>query len=204
MSAARERRSVIVATLIIAVRHRPQASTARPLRAASRRSAGALEELRGAGLRDGGADRDLRPHRACDRDRRRAAHTSCRSSRTRVGVRGIDPRRRALSPRGRGGAQPSLRRGERARQPRHRRAAGPRPGASAAHRHAADRGLVGPELEAALRRRLRRARRVRRETRIAERPVSIAAAALDLARDIHGDLAAPRGAAARARARWAS
>lgn len=30
---------------------------------------------------------------------------------------------------------------------------------------------------------------MRRETRIAERPVSIAAAALDLARDIHGDLA---------------
>ncbi|HEY5207923.1 MAG TPA: glutamyl-tRNA reductase [Stellaceae bacterium] len=59
----------------------------------------------------------------------------------------------------------------------------------AAHRAAADRGRVGAGLEAALSAAYAAARRVRRETRIAERPVSIAAAALSLARDIHGDLA---------------
>jgi glutamyl-tRNA reductase len=59
----------------------------------------------------------------------------------------------------------------------------------AAHRLAADRGRVGPALDAALAAAYAAARRVRRETRIAERPVSIAAAALDLAREIHGDLA---------------
>jgi glutamyl-tRNA reductase len=59
----------------------------------------------------------------------------------------------------------------------------------AAHRLASDRGRVGPALEAALAAAYAAARRVRRETRIAERPVSIAAAALDLAREIHGDLA---------------
>jgi glutamyl-tRNA reductase len=48
--------------------------------------------------------------------------------------------------------------------------------------------LVGGELEAAFAAAYAAARRVRRETRIAERPVSIAAAALGLARDIHGDL----------------
>jgi glutamyl-tRNA reductase len=58
-----------------------------------------------------------------------------------------------------------------------------------AHRLAADRGHVGAELEVALAAAYAAARRVRRETRIAERPVSIASAALDLAREIHGDLA---------------
>lgn len=59
----------------------------------------------------------------------------------------------------------------------------------AAHRQAAELGLAGAELEAAFAGAAAAARRVRRETRIAERPVSIAAAALQLARDIHGDLA---------------
>jgi len=58
-----------------------------------------------------------------------------------------------------------------------------------AHRLASDRSRVGPALEAALAAAYAAARRVRRETRIAERPVSIAAAALDLAREIHGELA---------------
>ena len=58
----------------------------------------------------------------------------------------------------------------------------------AAHRAAAEAGLVGASLESALDGAYAAARRVRRETRIAERPVSLAAAALQLARDIHGDL----------------
>ncbi len=59
----------------------------------------------------------------------------------------------------------------------------------AAHRAAAEQGLVGEALEAALDAAYAAARRVRRETRIAQGPVSLAAAALSLARDIHGDLA---------------
>ncbi|MGH6981772.1 MAG: glutamyl-tRNA reductase [Stellaceae bacterium] len=59
----------------------------------------------------------------------------------------------------------------------------------AAHRAASDRGRVGGELETVFAAAYAAARRVRRETRIAERPVSIAAAALNLAREIHGDLA---------------
>jgi glutamyl-tRNA reductase len=58
----------------------------------------------------------------------------------------------------------------------------------AAHRLASELGLAGAELEAVFAAAAAAARRVRRETRIAERPVSIAAAALQLARDIHGDL----------------
>jgi len=58
----------------------------------------------------------------------------------------------------------------------------------AAHRLAAEHGLAGRELDAVFSAAFAAARRVRRETRIAERPVSIAAAALQLARDIHGDL----------------
>jgi glutamyl-tRNA reductase len=58
----------------------------------------------------------------------------------------------------------------------------------AAHRLASELGLAGGELEAVFAAAYAAARRVRRETRIAERPVSIAAAALQLARDIHGDL----------------
>jgi len=59
----------------------------------------------------------------------------------------------------------------------------------AAHRAAAELGLARGELETVFAGAYAAARRVRRETRIAERPVSIAAAALQLARDIHGDLA---------------
>jgi glutamyl-tRNA reductase len=59
----------------------------------------------------------------------------------------------------------------------------------AAHRLAAEQGLAGSEIESAFAAAYAAARRVRRDTRIAERPVSIAAAALELARDIHGDLA---------------
>jgi glutamyl-tRNA reductase len=59
----------------------------------------------------------------------------------------------------------------------------------AAHRAAAEQGLVGDALEAALDAAYTAARRVRRETKIAQGPVSLAAAALSLARDIHGDLA---------------
>jgi glutamyl-tRNA reductase len=58
----------------------------------------------------------------------------------------------------------------------------------AAHRAALEQGLAGATLDAVLSAACAAARRVRRETRIAERPVSIAAAALQLARDIHGDL----------------
>lgn len=58
----------------------------------------------------------------------------------------------------------------------------------AAHRAAADAGMVGGMLEAALQAAYGAARRVRRETGVAERPVSIAAAAVQLAREIHGDL----------------
>lgn len=58
----------------------------------------------------------------------------------------------------------------------------------AAHRVAAEQGLVGDVLENALDAAFATARRVRRETKIAQGPVSLAAAALSLARDIHGDL----------------
>lgn len=63
----------------------------------------------------------------------------------------------------------------------------------AAHRAAAEQGLVGDTLEEALDAAYAAARRVRRETRIAQGPVSLAAAALSLARDIHGDLASLTG-----------
>jgi len=58
----------------------------------------------------------------------------------------------------------------------------------AAHRVAGDMGLVGSGLEGVFIAAFACARRVRRETPIADRPQSIAAAALDLARGIHGDL----------------
>src|SRR5579864_4177180 len=58
----------------------------------------------------------------------------------------------------------------------------------AAHRIASEAGLVSGGLEAALQGAFAAARRVRRETRIGERPGSLAAAAVELAREIHGDL----------------
>ncbi len=59
----------------------------------------------------------------------------------------------------------------------------------AAHRLARSAGLVGPELERVLRSAFAAAKRVRSETAIAERAVSVAAVAAQLARDLHGDLA---------------
>lgn len=58
----------------------------------------------------------------------------------------------------------------------------------AAHRHAAVAGLTGPELEAALQAAYAAAKRVRSETPIAEGATSLAAAAVQVARDLHGDL----------------
>ena len=57
-----------------------------------------------------------------------------------------------------------------------------------AHRRAAALGLVGPVLEAVLQAAYAAAKRVRNETTIGERPVSLASAAVALARDVHGDL----------------
>lgn len=59
----------------------------------------------------------------------------------------------------------------------------------ASHRLARDLGGTGPELDSVLHAAFAAAKRVRRETAIAEGPVSIAAAAGQLARDVHGDLA---------------
>jgi glutamyl-tRNA reductase len=58
----------------------------------------------------------------------------------------------------------------------------------AAHALSRDMGLVGAELEAALAHAYSAAKRVRSETAIGERPVSLAAAAAAVARDVHGDL----------------
>jgi glutamyl-tRNA reductase len=63
----------------------------------------------------------------------------------------------------------------------------------AAHRLARGVGSVGSELEAALQAAYGAAKRVRSETAIAEGPVSIAATAVQLARDVHGALG-PLGA----------
>jgi glutamyl-tRNA reductase len=58
----------------------------------------------------------------------------------------------------------------------------------AAHRLARDAATCGPELEAVLQAAFNAAKRIRSETRIGEGPVSIAAAAVQIARDLHGDL----------------
>ena len=58
----------------------------------------------------------------------------------------------------------------------------------AAHRASVAAHTSGPELEAVLQAAYAAAKRVRTETVIAERPVSIAAAAVQTARDIHGEL----------------
>ncbi len=58
----------------------------------------------------------------------------------------------------------------------------------AGHRLARAAGTIGPELEAVLQAAYGVAKRVRTETQIAERPVSIAAVAVQLARDLHGGL----------------
>ncbi len=58
----------------------------------------------------------------------------------------------------------------------------------AAHRLAQEHGVMGSELEGVLQAAYGSAKRIRSETAIAERPISLAAAAIQLARDIHGDL----------------
>ncbi|PWC41883.1 glutamyl-tRNA reductase [Azospirillum sp. TSO22-1] len=58
----------------------------------------------------------------------------------------------------------------------------------AAHRVAAGAGMTGPELEALLQAAYAAAKRVRSDTPIAEGATSIIAAAVQVARDIHGDL----------------
>lgn len=58
----------------------------------------------------------------------------------------------------------------------------------AAHRGAATQGLTGPELEAVMQAAYAAAKRVRSETPIAEGATSLAAAAIQVARDLHGDL----------------
>ena len=62
-----------------------------------------------------------------------------------------------------------------------------------AHRIARETGMVGGELEILMQAAYKVAKRVRSETLIGERPVSIAAAAVDLAQAVHGDLAQARG-----------
>ena len=56
------------------------------------------------------------------------------------------------------------------------------------HRLARAAGMVGPELDLVLGAAYSTAKRVRTETSVGERPVSMAAAAVDLARNVHGDL----------------
>lgn len=63
----------------------------------------------------------------------------------------------------------------------------------AAHRLSADCGMMGPEFEAVLQAAYSVAKRVRTETQIARRPVSIASAAAQVAQDLHGDLSRCRG-----------
>lgn len=62
-----------------------------------------------------------------------------------------------------------------------------------AHRLARDAGTCGPELETVLQAAFGAAKRIRSETHIGEGPVSIAAAAVQLARDLHGDLSGCTG-----------
>ncbi len=58
----------------------------------------------------------------------------------------------------------------------------------ACHRLSREAGLCGPELETLLAAAYSVAKRVRTETAVAERPVSIASAAVQFARDLHGEL----------------
>ena len=58
----------------------------------------------------------------------------------------------------------------------------------ASHQLSKAAGMTGPELESALQAAYVTAKRVRNETAVSKRPVSLAAAALQLMREIHGDL----------------
>ncbi|WP_207461986.1 glutamyl-tRNA reductase [Azospirillum sp. SYSU D00513] len=60
--------------------------------------------------------------------------------------------------------------------------------AKAAHRQSAAAGMTGPEMEALLQAGYAAAKRVRNETAIAEGATSLIAAAVQVARDLHGDL----------------
>lgn len=63
----------------------------------------------------------------------------------------------------------------------------------ASHRVSQGAGMTGPELEAVLQAAYGAAKRVRSETRVAERPVSLAASAAQIARDVHGELTTASG-----------
>ena len=63
----------------------------------------------------------------------------------------------------------------------------------AAHRIARENGMVSGGLETLMQAAYSVAKRVRSETAIGERPVSIAAAAVDLARGVHGNLSSAKG-----------
>lgn len=62
-----------------------------------------------------------------------------------------------------------------------------------AHRDASQSGTIGSEMEALLQAAYAAAKAVRSETPIAEGPVSMAAAAVRVARDLHGDIARTNG-----------
>jgi len=59
-----------------------------------------------------------------------------------------------------------------------------------AHRLAQDHGMIGPSLDRAYQTGFRVAKQVRTDTQIGERPVTLATAAVQLARDLHGNLMA--------------
>lgn len=61
------------------------------------------------------------------------------------------------------------------------------------HRVAVRNGMVGPALESLLQAAYVAAKRVRNETEIAERPVTLASGAVQVARDLHGDLSGSAG-----------
>ncbi|MCG8508496.1 MAG: glutamyl-tRNA reductase [Rhodospirillales bacterium] len=63
----------------------------------------------------------------------------------------------------------------------------------ASHRLARDAGMSGSGLEALVQAAFSAAKRVRTETAIGERPVTIAAAAVQIAKDLHGSLEACKG-----------
>jgi glutamyl-tRNA reductase len=58
-----------------------------------------------------------------------------------------------------------------------------------AHRRSRDAGLIGPDLDVILQAGYGAAKRARSETALGERPVTLASAAVQVARDVHGDLA---------------
>jgi glutamyl-tRNA reductase len=61
------------------------------------------------------------------------------------------------------------------------------------HRLAGRHGMVGPALESLLQAAYAAAKRVRNETEIAERSVTLASGAVQIARDLHGDLSGSTG-----------